>query len=368
MVVTGRTEVTEIQTELDERPVVRSVWQWEDVEWEKLTFTEKISVWWDIVVGRTVDELRVRTALRGAAGCRSPPVVPRDSVGVPAPPPSAPRPTAEGPLPPCATGRVGDRKGERFRPCGSPDPAPDRHCCHLRVLCHPRPRARGLHRGAPWARTRTVAPPCLGHLSARQAPRPPPTGCAAPEEEHACLLHPPRRPERRKGRAQPTRTHTTLPRTHLRVPPLRAPSSPGRLAASSPRPSPAPSPSPPPPSKSCPASSSPPSSSSSSTSAPSSTSSRPSSSSPPPSASSSTASAASPSAPPPSGTARASRPSSASAGRCTSSACPSWRAGKPRCLSHPHSFPLASTARPVHKCPRVSPTAADARSVISLPT
>lgn len=60
MVVTGRTEVTEIQTELDERPVVRSVWQWEDVEWEQLTVKEKLGVWWDIVVGRTWDELRVR--------------------------------------------------------------------------------------------------------------------------------------------------------------------------------------------------------------------------------------------------------------------------------------------------------------------
>lgn len=60
MVLTGRTEVTEIQNELDERPVVRSVWQWEDVEWEKLTLVEKVRAWFDIVFGRTWDELRVR--------------------------------------------------------------------------------------------------------------------------------------------------------------------------------------------------------------------------------------------------------------------------------------------------------------------
>lgn len=66
LVVTGRTEISEIQGELDERPIVRSVWQWEDVEWEKLSFTEKIEVWWDIVVGRTWDELRVRYPERSA--------------------------------------------------------------------------------------------------------------------------------------------------------------------------------------------------------------------------------------------------------------------------------------------------------------
>ena len=51
-----------------ERPTVRQVMDWNDVDWAALSPRERVTAWWDIIVGKTLDEWRDEWAIAKAEG------------------------------------------------------------------------------------------------------------------------------------------------------------------------------------------------------------------------------------------------------------------------------------------------------------
>ncbi len=51
-----------------ERPVIRQVMDWNDVDWAALSMQQRLAVCYDIVVGKTLDEWREEWAIAKAEG------------------------------------------------------------------------------------------------------------------------------------------------------------------------------------------------------------------------------------------------------------------------------------------------------------